>query len=73
MRPEILLVGMETHWDKSGGRILLDDDTRGAVELLSHIRFQCTGVRIQIGLPSYTEVVDRVYTRLWLVQNSTWA
>jgi len=43
---------------------LLDDDAGGAVELLSQIRFQCTRVRIQTGLPLYTEVVDKVYTRL---------
>jgi hypothetical protein len=73
MRPEILFVGMEAHWDKSGGKILLDDDTGGAVYMLSQIGFQCTGVRISSGIPFYAHLVDCTNTRFWLAQNLTWA
>jgi hypothetical protein len=43
----IILEGQKTEWRKSGGRMLLGDNTGGEV-----ISFLCAGVWISTGLPS---------------------
>ena len=60
---------MKAQWDERGGRRLLGDNTGGGAVTLRPIRLQCA----RVNSLAYTYIVDHMYTRLRLAQNSTCA
>ena len=50
-RTEIFLSRLKAQWEKSGGRILLGDNTGGGKFMLRPISLQCAGIWISAGPP----------------------